>query len=245
MTASAQPESRSTSRRALLAGALGGIGAWAASTIGRASPARAEGEAIMVGGEYDDATSLTRLSNTANSATVFQASNTAGGHGILGTTNSAFGVYGTSSLGGTGVVGSSDSGIGVSALSAAIDKPASLGRSTNNSTGVQGHSGGGVVPPAPKARTGVYGYAAQDNTSNGVFGESPAGRAIAGYSSSGYAGYFSGRVFSSKWYELAEITTPASPSANRARLFVRDSAGKTQLAVKFPNGTVLVLATEA
>jgi hypothetical protein len=78
-----------------------------------------------------------------------------------------------------------------------------------------------------------------------VYGLSPLGVGVRGHSSSGYAGYFEGRVYTNKWYELGEVATPAAPLANRARLFVRDSAGKTQLAVKFPNGTVRVLATEA
>jgi hypothetical protein len=39
--------------------------------------------------------------------------------------------------------------------------------------------------------------------------------------------------------------TPPSPAANRARLFLKDNGlGKTQLGVKFANGTVRVLATE-
>ena len=233
MTVSVEPRSTATSRRALLAGALGGLGAWAASAIGRANPVRAEGEAMVVGGDYTDATSQTTLANTANNANVFQATSSGGGIGVYGASSSSVGLYGVS-----------DSNIAVWGHSEATNIAACAARSFGHSTGVEGYSGEGSLPP-PKANTGVYGYAAQDNTANGVFGESPAGRAIVGYSSSGYAGYFSGRVYTSKWLEISEISTPASPSADRARLFVRDSGGKTQLAVKFPNGTVRVLATEA
>jgi hypothetical protein len=67
-----------------------------------------------------------------------------------------------------------------------------------------------------------------------------------GKTSTGYAGYFEGKVYTNKWYELTEITTPGSPASNRARLFVRDNGlGKTQLCVKFANGTSKVLATES
>jgi hypothetical protein len=203
MTATLQPESKPTSRRALLAGALGGIGAWAASAAARVSPVRAaDGNPVLLG-NFNTETAECRIQNQTNAQTVLRCENTGGG--------------------GIGVQGISDS-----------------------ATGAFGFSGAGITPlPAARAKTGVYGYAGQDSTANGVFGESPAGRAIVGYSPSGYAGYFSGRVYTNKWFELSEVSTPASPSANRARLFVRDSAGKTQLAVKFPNGTVRVLATEA
>jgi len=45
--------------------------------------------------------------------------------------------------------------------------------------------------------------------------------------------------------ELAEISAPAAPAANRARLYARDNgSGKTQLVVVFSTGAVQVLATE-
>ena len=48
-----------------------------------------------------------------------------------------------------------------------------------------------------------------------------------------------------KFVELDEISAPASPSANKCRLYTRDNgSGKTQLVVKFPTGAVQVLATE-
>ena len=52
-------------------------------------------------------------------------------------------------------------------------------------------------------------------------------------------------LFQSGYSEITEITDPAAPAADRARLFVRDNgAGKTQLCVRFPTGAVQVLATE-
>jgi hypothetical protein len=68
---------------------------------------------------------------------------------------------------------------------------------------------------------------------------------VYGKTSTGYGGFFEGKVYTAKWYELTEISTPPSPVANRARLFLKDNgSGKTQLCVKFANGTVKVLATE-
>lgn len=49
----------------------------------------------------------------------------------------------------------------------------------------------------------------------------------------------------SGFQELSEIADAAAPSADKARLYVRDNgAGKTQLAVAFPTGAIQVLATE-
>jgi hypothetical protein len=45
--------------------------------------------------------------------------------------------------------------------------------------------------------------------------------------------------------EFAEISAPATPAADKARLFVRDNgAGKTQLCVLFSDGTPIALATQ-
>jgi hypothetical protein len=226
-------ESKSPSRRALLAGVLGGLGAWAAGAIGRASPVRAEGEAIVVGGEYTTATSPTSISNQTNGLDVFVAQSSGNGIAVSGFSNSQIGVYGFSG-----------SNVGVYAYSGATNQPASLGSSAGNSTGVQGYSGSGSSPA--KAKTGVYGYATQDGTAKGVWGNSPNGRGVQGSTIAGYAGYFEGRVYSTQFYELSEIATPSAPgSASRARLFIRDSGGKTQLCVRFNTGAVKVLATES
>jgi hypothetical protein len=291
MSASLQSETKSPSRRALLAGALGGIGVWAASAIGRASPVHAEGETIHVGDEILTATSLTRLKNATNTAHVFSASSDAAGIGVLGSSESG---YGVSAISG--------SYIGIYGASGSTSVAASVGFSVGNSTGVQGFSASGPGSlPAAKAKTGVYGYAAQDSTAVGVFGQNPlgdgvvgqsnaaaksgvwgnnsgggygvsgstsgadtagvwgsnsgagtgvrgtggSGHGVHGTSTSGFAGYFSGKVYTTKWYELTEIATPLAPSANRARLFARvNASGKTQLCVRFQTGGVQVIKTE-
>lgn len=46
-------------------------------------------------------------------------------------------------------------------------------------------------------------------------------------------------------FEIGEVSEPAAPAADTARLFVQDNgSGKTQLAVRFPTGATQVLATE-
>jgi hypothetical protein len=250
MTATSQPESKSPSRRALLAGALGGLGAWAASAIGRISTVRAEGEAIVVGGDYIDATGTTYIENSANTATVLWGTSISG-TGVRGQSSSNYGVIGTAGSG-TGVSGGSTSGVGVRGQSSsnvavygnsyASDQPASLGLSLGNSTGVQGASGS---LPVPKPNTGIYGYANQDSSAKGIWGQSPNGRGVMGSSSTGWAGYFSGRVYTERYHELKEITNPSAPGSNKLRLFARDNgSGKTQLCVRFPTGAVQVIKTE-
>jgi len=242
MTASLQPETTSPSRRALLAGALGGIGALAASAIGRASPVRgADGQAVAVGGEYA-ASSATGFTTTTSTA-LYGTSST--GIGVNGNSDSLVGVSGHSDSD-AGVFGHSTMDVGVYGRSLSNTQPALLGQSVNNSTGVLGVSSNDVAPPAAKAKTGVYGYAAQDNFSRGVIGESPAGIGVYGISSTGYGGYFGGRVYTTQFYELSEVGTPAAPLANRARLFLKDNgAGKTQLCVRFHTGAVKILAIES
>jgi len=109
---------------------------------------------------------------------------------------------------------------------------------------VQGHSGNAAVP-GPKPQTGIFGYAAQSTSSRGVWGESTAGIGIYGRTTNGFAGYFHGKVFTDSFHELQEMVTPSAPGANRARLFVRDVGGKTQLCVRFATGSVKLIAQEA
>jgi hypothetical protein len=245
-------QSKSPSRRALLAGALGGLGALAASAIGRASPVRAadDGQVMHVGDEWADALTSSGIGNQTNNETVFHAESSHGGIGLQGSSSSFYGVYGSSSSS-YGVYGSSSSDIGVGGSSNSSYGVAgtsssfvgSLGYSLGGSTGVQGVSGGS--PPAAKAKTGVYGYANQDSSAKGIWGQSPNGRGVMGSSSTGWAGYFSGRVYTERYTEMKEVGNPSAPGANRLRLFARDNgSGKTQLCVRFPTGAVQVIKTE-
>jgi hypothetical protein len=305
MTASPEPMSKPSSRRALLAGALGGLGALAASAIGRASPVRAgsDGDVVLgvnnfatgrtyvvnqtndqiaLGGEaYGSGTGVYGISagtgvwgiSTGSGATNYGVGGSANGggtgvyglstsgkgvyglstsgQGVYGESSSSFGVVGTSPSGGvsgtstngTGVYGSSGISVGVRAYSNATSAPAAQSWSAGNSTGVLGYSGDS--PPAALANTGVYGVATQDSTARGVIGETTSGHGVHGTATTGYAGFFNGKVFTNKFHEMAEMSTPTAPSANKARLFVRDNgSGKTQLCVRFPTGAVQVIKTE-
>lgn len=253
MTAPLERETKSPSRRALLAGALGGLGAWAASAIGGASHARAaDGEAVVVGGEYTS-TTVTKISNLTNSNVVLEGVSSTG-TGVAGNSSSFYGIQGNSisgpGIGGfssshIGVYGASGSHIGIWGFSEATDKPASLGWSFGNRTGVQGYSGTAGSAPASKPKTGVYGSASQDATSKGVWGKSSGGHGLHGESSTGWAGYFDGRVLVKRYVQLQEIGTPSAPRSNHAKLFIRDNgSGKTQLCVRFHTGATKVLATQ-
>jgi hypothetical protein len=263
MTPSIENRSASPSRRALLAGALGGLGAVVASAIGRPAVTRAGSDGDVVLGAGNGATTLTSITNMTNNTTVFEAGSIGAGTGVSGISSSGTGVQGTSStsfavLGQSstgagvygvssssfGVYGTSESSRGVLGISHSTTQAGSLGWSQSDYTGIQGHSGGGN-PPAARANTGVYGYAAQDSTARGVIGETTSGHGVHAIATTGWAGYFAGRVYTSKYHEMAEITAPTAPAANHARLFLRDNgSAKTQLCVRFNTGSVVVLATQ-
>jgi hypothetical protein len=156
-------------RRALLAGALGGIGAAAVTAIGRAAPVRAEGETLHVGDEYGTATSRTRILNQTNNADVLFGESAAGGIGVYGSSVFSHGVWGNSSSG-TGVNGTSGTGNGVRGTS--TNAGGVFGES-DTSFGVGGVSG---------AAAGVFGAGRQ-----GVLGRSAAGHAVRGETSGGVA----------------------------------------------------------
>jgi hypothetical protein len=151
-------------------------------------------------------------------------SNAAGGAGVHGraTTGALYGVLGEGGYNGVWGETNLTGAQGVVGVASAISGP---------SSGVYGSS-------ASTTGKGVRGQASADTGTNyGVYGETN--------SPTGFGGYFDGRVFTTKFYELLEIADPAAPSANRARLFARDNGvGKTQLCVLFPTGAVQVLATE-
>jgi hypothetical protein len=116
MTASIQPESKAPSRRALLAGALGGLGALAASAIGRASPARAANGGPVILGQLNEATANTLITTTDTSA-LYGQSSAVGADAVFGyasaATGGSWGVRGTTeSTQGSGVVGTAVSNSG-------------------------------------------------------------------------------------------------------------------------------------
>jgi hypothetical protein len=174
-----------TTRRNVLAAAFGALAAFAAQAIGRPLPARAEGEAIVVGGEYTDATSVTKIANTTTSDDVLWGESSFSGTGVFGGSGSGAGVFGFSQSG-DGVRGIGNFNIGVSGFTYATGQPAVLGQALGDNSGVLGFSGSGEPPGSP-AKTGVYGYAAQDSSAVGVSGKSTEGTGVWGLSTSGIA----------------------------------------------------------
>ena len=138
------------SRRALLAGALGGLAAWAASTAARVSPAEAAaGDPIRMG----------RLNRSGGTQTVLQTDNSgagllvrqaSGAPAIRGEATTGRAVVGVAEPNGIGVWGSSPNDVGVYG-------------STISGSGVLGAAEGG---------RGVYGYS---TTGTGVVGFSASG----------------------------------------------------------------------
>ena len=208
------------SRRALLAAGLGGLAALAAQALGRPVPVRAADPNDVVLGATNTATTTTKIQNLANNSTVFRSHSSGSGIGVEGSSGSDTGVWGWSDSG-TGVYGSTVSGTGVYAVcqsgtaiwgwgishiavygeSHATDQAATVGQSKANATGLLGYSGGGGSLPTAPARTGVYGYAAQDASARGVTGQTTAGRGVNGVATSGrgvngYAGTGIGGYFS-------------------------------------------------
>lgn len=104
------------SRRTLLVGAMGAVGATVLGALGRAAPVHAESETMKVGGEYSDATSRTYLKNSANDADVFVATTTGSGKGVWGKSSDGPGVYAESTHS-TGLQVSGDVAIEASAHS--------------------------------------------------------------------------------------------------------------------------------
>jgi len=204
MTASTEtkPTTQFKSRRALLAGALGGLGAWAASAIGRAGPVQAGTDGDVVLGVNNTATSLTQITNSANTDGAFRAFTNTPGDAIAAFSLGGSGVHGTSDTS-AGVYGNSYNNIGVRGFSAAANQPALRGQSWGSHTGVHGVSGSTV--PAAKPKTGVYGYANQDKDSKGVWGFSGKGAGLFGQANkSGYAIRSRGRV---KFEKVSGVAT--------------------------------------
>ena len=264
-----------TSRRALLAGALGGIGAMAATVIGGASRAQAAaGSSLIIGSEANDAGSANTQLLTNSSVVAFKLLQNGPGTALMGYATQASGatrgVYGrTDSPNGFGVqarsAGATGTGAAVQAIGVnnhGVDATTDEGTRTavrGINTGVGGvavagstATGGIGVVGSSSDGVGVWGTSA---TSAGVHGSSITGIAVEGISSSsgtgvfgsstfGYAGSFTGHVRVSQYLDIAEMAEPATPSANTARLFVRDSGGKTQVCAKFSDGSIVVIAAQ-
>jgi hypothetical protein len=188
------------SRRDLLAGAAGGVLALVAAAIGRPLAVRAaDGDAVVVGGEYT-ATTVTKITNRTprdGSLPVDMSSggalrgDSSSGIAIHGVSDSYAGVWGEStsligvrgvSASGDGVAGSSGSGAGVFGFSAG---------STSAAVGVGGQSAVIGVLGTTGAGVAVRGDAV---SGFGLYGRADSGTGLYGSSSTGHALRTSGRL---------------------------------------------------
>lgn len=190
------PVSSTRSRRAILAGAIGGIGAWAVAAAGVRTRVRAaDGDPVLLG-SANTSTATTQISNGSASNRVISVLSTNGtavyaettnATALEGVSNESTAIYGNSGSG-IGVRGNSNGDAAVWGQTDATDAGAVVGYASSDSTGVIGHSGTIDVPPA-RLGVGVYGHAAQDADSRGVVGESPAGQGVRGETQGGVALY--------------------------------------------------------
>ena len=187
MTAQDVTTSRS-SRRAMLMGALGGIGAWAAGALGAATRVRAaDDDPMLVGGEYISS-SVTSLTNTTNNERVFQAQSDGAGTAVFAQSDDGDAIFANAGLG-RAVVANTN---GEEALDAHSDSDTAAAiRGVQGSdpplTGVLGVSGDFI--PLARQKTGVHGICEEGVSSRGVFGESSTGHGVHGETVSGSAVY--------------------------------------------------------
>ena len=122
------------SRRALLAGALGGLAAWAASTAARVNPAEAAaGDPIRMG-RINKASSTATTLQTKTSTAAYQVTQIGGGAAVKGVATSGRAVMGVAGSNGSGIWGSSPDHNGVHGLT--DDGIGVLGEARGTGTGV-------------------------------------------------------------------------------------------------------------
>ena len=214
------------SRRAVLAGALGGVAAAAASSLIRPSSVDATDHSPLVVGEPNTATLQTTLNSSAGSGTTFLATATGTGTAVSGTGNAGRGVTGITQTGvavraaafgsgsgvqassttGTGLLTTSTSGVALRASSGAqaadissssTGAPSLVSKSTGGTIGVVG-LGANFAPAAYPDGVGVLGDN-PDISGVGVWGRSSSGTGLLGDSDSGYGleGYGAVGVYAS------------------------------------------------
>jgi hypothetical protein len=193
------------SRRAVLAGALGGIAAAVASGLIRPSTAAATDGSPLIVGVSNSATAQTALANSTPGGTALATSANSSGTGtaIAGTSNAGRGVsaatqtgtavratangagFGTWTTSTTGIALRATSGgqaVDISSTSATV--PSLVSKATGGTVGVVG-LGGNFAAAAYPGGVGVLG----DNPAAGgvgVWGRSAAGSAFVGDSATGY-----------------------------------------------------------
>ncbi|HLX33945.1 MAG TPA: hypothetical protein VKR30_01735 [Candidatus Limnocylindrales bacterium] len=182
----------SKSRRSILAGALGGLGALAASALSRplSVDAAANGNVQLGHGTADtdnDSSAETRVNGTTDGIVALSAWQNGSGTGFEGLTQTGTGVLGIAGTSGVGVQGQSDTGTGVHGEST-DNTPTPDFTVPSNKTGAIGSTGATTNIAANTDELGVYGYADLSVNSVGVLGHSHQGVGQVGIGSVGVIG---------------------------------------------------------
>jgi hypothetical protein len=193
------------SRRAVLAGALGGVAAAVASSLVRPSTVGATDHSALIVGEGNAATLQTTLTNSTAGATTLSAVAAATGTGtaLLGTSNAGRAIIGSTQTGtgvtaaagtsGVGMWASSTTGIALRAhgggqaasmSSWSTSLPSLVSQSTGGKVGVVG-LGANFAPAAYPDGVGVLGDN-PDTAGVGMWGRSAHGSAVLGESDDGF-----------------------------------------------------------
>lgn len=206
-------QQRPRSRRALLAGVLGGLGALAAAAVGRVDPtAAAAGDPIRMG-RLNKASSTATTLQTKTSAAACLVNQIGAGPAVKGVATSGRAIVGEAGTDGTGVWASSPDHYAVHAVSP-----------------------GGVAVRAESHNVGIY-------VQGGAIGVNAHGQtALVGAGST--AALLNGQLSLNGVQHMSEQPEPETPAPNSLQFFARYNAGKTQLCVKFSDGSVHVLAAQ-
>ena len=204
------------SRRALLAGVVGGLGAWLVSAAQRAMPVEAgAGNPIVAGLSNSGGSFSTELRARTNKPT-FRATQLGTGTGLTAETTTGRAVMATAGSRGTGVWAYSPDNVGVLAATdtgICVDARASGVNSIALFGDARGTNALAVLAFGPSHFDG-------DVT-------------------------VLGRLFVTQALTLGPTSAPPAPSSGNVRLFAKDDgAGKTQLCVQYANGAVERLTTE-
>lgn len=211
-----EAEDQPRSRRALLAGVVGGLGAWLVSAAQRAMPAEAaEGDPVRIGQVIGGGAATTGL-RAMTPHPAFRAVQMGRGTGIHGEATSGRAVVGMAGSQGTGLWGYSPNHIGVFAT-------------TDTGVCVNARAVG-------RDSVALFGDARGINSLAVLaFGPSHFDGDVE----------ILGRLVVTQPMTFGQTSAPNAPNSDHARLFARDNGwGKTQLCVQFASGAVQTLATE-
>ena len=219
-------------RRAILAGAFGGLAAWAASALGRPEAARAGSDGDVVLGATNTETATTKIQNTANANAVLNVVNTSTGPALVADSTGNDGVRGATAVANrSGVYGVSTVQMGFGVFGRNGPNTGALGHFQagvygEGGYGVWGHSQFGFgVTGSSESDCGVDG-SSYSSTSPGVYGVNIGG-------STGVQGY-SGPT---------TMPRPAAPAKTGVHGYAAQDATAVGVSGQSPNGTGVLAST--